>query len=246
LAIGDQQSTLRSIIQLASARDKLTWCLWLALAIWGIKIWLSILYQYRWYFPPDFDEGVFLIGRRATFHGLYRIAFYTHIIASPIAIVLAALLFFSARTVMIARDSQLASSLIKVFSRSGRAAYPWSWHRRLGKLQILIVVLFVAPSGIIMAWGTFFGVAAALGFTAQSLATLAAALASIHFARARDIPRHQVWATMTWLLLLGPLVFRVIAGLTIVTNWESILIYQVNSWTSWLILPLVWYFFKRR
>ena len=50
-----------------------------------MKVFLSILYQYRWYFPADFDSSPFLSGRRFTFTGLYRSVFYVHIVAGPIA-----------------------------------------------------------------------------------------------------------------------------------------------------------------
>jgi Predicted membrane protein (DUF2306) len=211
-----------------------------ALAVLGCKIWLSIVFEYRWYFPPNFEEATFLIGRRESFAGVYRIAFYTHIVASPIAILLATGLFLSAANAQRLTENWFGRSFLSVFSRSSDSVSFWAVHRLLGKIEIVLVVLLVAPSGLVMAWGTLFGPVAALGFAAHSLATFGSGLATIYYARARKIAVHQFWATACWLLLCGPLVFRLTAGLSIVAGWESPTIYQLNAWTSWLVPLLVW------
>ena len=59
----------------------------LAAGLLFAKVLLEILYEYRWYFPANF-EAAFLIGRQDSFVGLYRAAFYAHVISGPLAILL--------------------------------------------------------------------------------------------------------------------------------------------------------------
>ena len=63
-----------------------------AVAILGLRVLLGIVFEYRLYFPPNFTEAAFLIGREQTFTRLYAAAFYTHILSGPPAIVLATFL----------------------------------------------------------------------------------------------------------------------------------------------------------
>ena len=104
--------------------------------------------DYQNYFPPDFATD-FLRGRERHFWGVYRWAFYTHILSGPVALLL---------------------GLILIVERS-RPRFP-AWHRRLGWLQVACVLLLVTPSGLWMAY-----YAAAGPVAAVSLATLAIATA---------------------------------------------------------------------
>jgi len=56
-------------------------------ALLVIRVLITILLEYRFYFPPDFDQSFFLAGRRQSFAGWYSAGFYLHIISGPIAIV---------------------------------------------------------------------------------------------------------------------------------------------------------------
>ena len=48
-----------------------------------LRVLIVILMEYRFYFPPDFDQSFFLAGRRPSFAGWYSVGFYTHIISGP-------------------------------------------------------------------------------------------------------------------------------------------------------------------
>ena len=54
---------------------------WLAVVL-ILRVLATILANYPNYFPPDFDS-LFLQDREATFTGLYRAAFYVHIVSGP-------------------------------------------------------------------------------------------------------------------------------------------------------------------
>ncbi len=158
----------------------------------------TIVAEYRWYFPANFDSS-FLSGRRDTFVGVYRAAFYAHIISGPLAVVLGAFLMFS----------------------GGKGSYR-NAHRWAGRAQMLMVIAIVVPSGFVMAMQAYGGAIAAGGFLTLSLATAVCAAATVVQARARQFGSHQRWASRCFLLLCSPLLLRVIAGALIVMQLESV------------------------
>ena len=189
---------------------------------WGgvvlsIKFFVTILYQYRWYFPPDFDASPFLSGRRYTFTGIYPVAFYLHVATSPVALLLGTVLM----------------------ATGGRP--PWRrWHRRLAKTQLAIVLLGVVPSGLLMAPQAYAGQVSVIGFLVQSVLTALTLVVAAFWASRGQIDRHRRWATRCYLLLWSPLLLRAIAGGTILTGLESEWTYRLNAWLSWLIPLLVY------
>ncbi|WP_161604218.1 DUF2306 domain-containing protein [Roseiconus nitratireducens] len=185
--------------------------LWSGIVV-SIKVFLGILYEYQWYFPADFTESAFLGGRRYSFSGLYRVAFYAHVVSCPIALL-------------------LGTALVVL----GRGRVHIVLHRRLGKVFVGIVILAVVPSGLVMASQAYAGPWAAAGFVALSLATGATALAAAATAIAGRLASHRVWAMRCFILMWSPLLLRMISGLAIVTGWESETIYQWNAWISWLV-----------
>lgn len=181
-----------------------------------LKVLLAIVVEYRWYFPANFDSA-FLTGRREFFTGVYRAAFYTHILSGPLAVLLGSFLMLS----------------------GGRSRYR-SMHRRAGRAQMAIVFLAIVPSGLVMASEALAGPVAGAGFASLSLATAACAVAAIQSARRRRFLSHRRWATRCFLLLCSPLLLRVFSGAAIVMEHESEWFYRLNAWLSWLI-PLAIY-----
>jgi hypothetical protein len=187
-----------------------------------VKVFLSIVWEYRRYFPADFESN-FLSGRRYTFTGSYWYAFYVHIVSSPIALMLAAF--------------QMVSG--------GRARW-LRLHRWAGRVQLILVLLLVVPSGMVMARDAYAGPISALGFVVLNVATAACLILAVVRARSRKFAAHQRWATRTFILLASPLLLRILAGVAIVTGIESERTYQLNSWISWLIPLLVYQGFLLR
>lgn len=112
-----------------------------------VKVTASVLWGYRDYLPANF-EAEFLRGRQEYFFGPYQSAFFAHIAAGPITLLLGLVLI----------------------SERFRLRFP-QWHRSLGKLQALLILLLLAPSGFWMAWYSESGIIAALGFATLALAT---------------------------------------------------------------------------
>jgi hypothetical protein len=181
-----------------------------------LKVTTSVVQGYDDYLPPNFAAD-FLRGRQSYFWGTYQWAFYAHIVAGPITLILG----------------------LALMSERFRLRFP-AWHRRLGKTQIMLVLLFLAPSGFWMAFYTLAGPWAATGFAALAIATAMCALLGWTAAMAKRFAEHRRWMWRCYLLLCSAVTIRVIGGTATVMNLEADWIYPAAAWASWL-LPIAIY-----
>jgi uncharacterized membrane protein len=137
---------------------------WLAIAL-ILRVLVAILANYPDYFPPNF-HSLFLQGREATFCGAYRAAFYVHILSAPLV---------------------LCNGLILLSRRRG------SWHRRLGCVQVVVLLVFVLPSSVVMSWHAYGGWPAGLSFFLLSIATASCAIVGVVQACRRQLEQHRRW-----------------------------------------------------
>ncbi|MBX9623650.1 MAG: DUF2306 domain-containing protein [Gemmataceae bacterium] len=189
---------------------------WLAVAL-VLRVLAAILLNYPDYFPPNFGS-LFLQGREATFTGLYRVAFYAHIVSGPVV---------------------LLGGLV-LLSGYVRRRYG-ALHRRLGRVQVAVLLAVMLPSGVVMARDAFGGWPAGLSFLALSAATAGCAVAGVVEARRHRFDRHPRWMLRTYVLICSAVALRLIsgaAGLVGVTSPEAA--YAVAAWASWLV-PLAAY-----
>jgi signal transduction histidine kinase len=180
-----------------------------------------VVLNYRHYLLPDFTAE-FLLDREDHFRGLYRVAFYTHIFSGPLALLMGLLLV----------------------SDSFRRRFP-KWHRRLGRVQVLNVLVLVAPSGLVMAFRAMTGAVAGVGFGVLAIATAVCAALGWRAAVERRFAVHRDWMWRCYLLLCSAILLRLIAGLAIVTGFEAAWFYPATAWASW-VLPLAVYEAVRR
>jgi len=185
-----------------------------------LKVTASVLWGYRHYLPPDF-EAEFLRGRQAYFFGPYQGAFYAHIAAGPITLLLGLVLT----------------------SDRFRRRFPLG-HRSLGKLQALLILLLLVPSGFWMAWYAASGAVAALGFATLALATGTTVLLGWRAAVQRRFAEHQRWMLRCYLLLCSAVVLRLIGGAATLAEVSGTWSYPLAAWTSWLV-PLAIYELSR-
>ncbi len=179
-----------------------------------LKVTLSVTLGYVDYFPADFRSD-FLLGRESYFWGAYAWAFYAHILAGPITLVLG-LVLLSARF---------------------RARLP-RWHRRLGRVQGALVLVLLVPSGVWMSRyaqgdGTAGSVAGA-GFAALAIATGTCVVMGWRAAVRRQFVEHERWMWRCYLLLCSAVALRVIGGLSLVTGAGGEWSYPAAAWASWL------------
>lgn len=186
------------------------------------KVLATIVLEYRWYFPANFDAA-FLVGRRDSFAGLYAVAFYTHILSGPPTLLLGAFLMLSGK-----RQRFLAL------------------HRLGGRVKVFLILAALVPSGLVMAAWSLAGPIATTGFMALALATAASAVATVYYACAGRIVQHEQWARRCFVLLISPLILRLAMGTLIVLQFESLWAYRLNAWLSWLAPLVIYEVWQRR
>jgi hypothetical protein len=184
-----------------------------AVLVW--KVILSVVIEYRNYVPPNFESD-FLQGREGYFWGAYRWAFYTHLASGPASLILGTILI----------------------SERFRTTFP-AWHRRLGRVQGMCVLLLVAPSGLWMARYAMTGAVAAAGLGSLAIATAACVLLGWRAAVQRRFAEHQRWMWRTFLLLCSAVVIRLIGGLATVAGYDALWVYPFSTWASWLAPLLI-------
>jgi Predicted membrane protein (DUF2306) len=184
-----------------------------------LKVTASIASNYDQYLPPNFASD-FLRGREGYFWGGYRWAFYTHIMSGPVSLIL---------------------GLILIGERS-RARFP-KWHRYLGRLQVVCVLLLVTPSGMWMAYHAAAGPIAAVGLAALAIATATCASLGAWSAVTRRFADHRRWMWRCYLLLCSAVVLRLIGGLATVTGMTAPWVDPLATWACWLA-PLAAFEFR--
>lgn len=178
-----------------------------------LKVTVSVVAGYRNYFPPDFRSD-FLLGRELYFLGLYRWAFYAHIAVGPLTLLL---------------------GLILIGDRF-RVRYPM-WHRTLGRVQGVLVLLVLCPSGLWMARYAQTGAVAGIALGLLAIATATCVLFGWRAAVQRRLADHRLWMWRCFLLLCSAVVLRVIGGFVAVMGIGTDWAYPFATWASWL-LPL--------
>ncbi len=180
-------------------------------AVLILKVTAAVVFEYRRYMRPDFQAD-FLLGREPYFWGGYHWAFYVHLASGPISLVLG--------TVLV--------------SERFRQALP-AWHRRLGRVQVAGVLLFLTPSGLWMAFYAATGAVAGTGLGTLAIATALCVALGWRNAVLRQFARHRRWMMRTFILLCSAVVIRLIGGLATVAEVDAAWIYPASAWASWVV-----------
>ena len=181
-----------------------------------LKVVASVLLSYPDYFPPNFSSD-FLLGRESHFFGSYQWAFNVHVVAGPLSLLL---------------------GLVLISSRF-RQRLP-QWHRRLGRVQAVAVLLLVTPSGFWMAFYAIGGPIAATGFAVLSVCTAFCMALGWRAAVQRRYRSHEHWMWRCYLLLCSAVIIRMIGGFAVTTGLQSVWIDPIAAWACW-VMPLAGY-----
>jgi hypothetical protein len=189
---------------------------WLAVVL-ILRVLAAILTNYPDYFPPNFNS-LFLQGREKTFCGVYVPAFYVHLFSAPFVLV---------------NGLILLSEYVR--RRHG------GWHRWLGRLQVVVLLLFMLPSSVVMSRHAFGGWPAGLSFLVLSVATGTCAIFGVVHAIQRRYDQHRRWMVRCYILLCSAVALRLASGAAEVVGAPSPEeAYIVAAWGSWLV-PLAIY-----
>lgn len=178
-----------------------------------LKVLIGILLNYGDYFPPNFQAN-FLFGREAYFFGLYCVAFYVHIVITPLALVSGLVL--------------LSQGFRQRFAKK---------HRWIGRLHVAGVLMLLVPSSLWMSAYSNGGSLAGVGFAMLSLATGVCAGMGWRRAREHNFKKHRFWMSRCFLMLCSAVVLRLISGAATFVGFESEWTYPITAWAAW-VLPL--------
>lgn len=182
-----------------------------------LKVALGVVLSYRDYLPPQFESG-FLQGRQGYFWTTaYHLAFYLHITSGPCALVIG----------------------IALISERLRLTCP-DWHRYLGTLHILCVLLLLVPSGIWMSIYAETGALAGIGFALLGAATGTCALMGWISAIRKRFDEHRRWMLRCFLLLSSAVLLRLMGGVFSIIGIGYPTTYTLAAWASWGV-PLALY-----
>lgn len=170
-----------------------------------------IIAAYPNYFPPNFSRG-FLRGREGHFASWYALSFYTHIACAP--------------TVLLVGLPQ--------FSRTIRNKFLVT-HRWLGRTYVTLVLGFVVPSGIVMAFHAIGGWLAGAGFLLLSTATWFCTFVAWRRAVQADYTAHAVWMIRSYLLIASAVNLRLLTLAAIEFQLDARWSYVASSYLSWLV-----------
>lgn len=200
-------------------------CLRAAALLLAVRVVVGTVWGYRDYVPPNFASD-FLAGRERLFWTLYgggyAAAFSIHLVVGPITLLLAGLLHCGPL-----RRRRLG------------------WHRRLGRVQVALVVGLLAPSGLVMATWAASGPVAAVSLMTLALATAATAILGTRAAIRRRMEAHQRWMTRCTLLLLSAVALRLLGGLGVVLGITAAWYDPAITWAAW-VGPLAAYEIRLR
>jgi hypothetical protein len=138
-------------------------------ALLVLRVTVSVVLNYHNYLPPNFFSD-FLRGRESYFFGSYRWAFYAHIISGPVSLIVGLILVSDRLRLRIPR-----------------------LHRILGYLQVALILLMVAPSGLWMAYYAAAGPFASVGLAALAISTATCAAIGLRAAMERRFVDHRRW-----------------------------------------------------
>ena len=180
------------------------------------------------YIPFNTDTAFLKIKQQVIGLTHYRWAFFVHV--------------YTSMFVLLAGSTQFSSSL--------RARRP-QWHRRFGWLYVVTIVVFAAPSGLVMGWYANGGLSSQIAFCLLSVAWFYTTTKAVLTARHSNWSAHRAWMIRSFALTLSAITLRA---------WKFILVallhprpmdvYRTVAWLSWLgnlvIAEIIIYQMKKR
>ena len=170
-----------------------------------------ILTPFPHYLPPDFTRG-FLRNKADFFYsGGYFLGFYAHILTAPIGLLLGAV----------------------QMSRTLRERKP-NIHRSLGRLYVWLVLIGVAPGGLVMATRSYGGLSSILCFGLISVLMWLTTFIAWRRACEHRYRAHGQWMCRSYTLMCSAIMLRLISYWLSSTSLDHAIAYQLAAWLSWV------------
>ena len=196
-------------LSLLSLLPKILWAAGLIVFV-GLMLGITIPYLV----PPFRTDIDFLLSKQDVLPLLlWRVAFYGHIVASPVVLLTGGLQFWR-RTVWL---------------------YP-RVHRWLGYIYIITILAISAPTGLVLAVFANGGLPTQIAFTLLALGWFATTFWAYRTAIRKDFAAHERWMTRSYALTCSAITLRLLQfvfGYTHCFEFETA--YLVSAWCSWTL-----------
>lgn len=110
-----------------------------------------------------------------------------------------------------------------------------SWHRRIGKLYIISILLFAGPTGLYLSFFAEGGVWASVGFILMSLAWMLPTYMAYYKIMNKDIKGHYRWVIRSYCMTLSGVTLRIFTPIG--SGW-----FRFDETTNFVISSFVWIF----
>lgn len=148
---------------------------------------------------------------RPTFEHHHRLALYTHVFASALALALGPL--------------QLSAGL--------RSAHP-TWHRWAGRVYLGAGVLVGGVSGLFVAFHAFGGPVARAGFACLAVAWLFSGAKAYGAIRRGDVAVHRRWMLRNFALTFAAVTLRLWLPGLVIAGVTMNVAYPIVAWACWV------------
>lgn len=185
--------------------------------LYGLLTFLAIgmglvLYWHNSVFVFDGPDNGFLLTKTETVrYSVYLPAFYIHIVTGSI--------------VLISGVFQLSNWI--------RARY-LTWHRASGRVYIFIILIFTAPSGLVMAAYSNGGLAAGIGFALLAVLWWFFSWRGYQHAIQKQLDVHREFMLRSYALTFAAVTLRLYSFFFALAGFRGESIYILIAWLSWV------------
>lgn len=176
------------------------------------------------YVPIDFSAAFLAVKEEEIKLTHYQIAFFTHVYTSIFVLIFG----------------------ITQFSVHIRTKFT-PLHRTLGKAYVALILLFAAPSGLIMGYYGNGGISSQISFCLLAVLWFWFTLKAYTSIRKRNFIAHKNYMILSYALTLSAISLRLFKWILSNTlELPPMDIYRIVSWTGWVFnLGVAWYLVNR-
>ncbi len=190
---------------------------WIKNLVFGVLAFLAVLFGLVLYYHNSVfvldgpDNGFLLTKTESIRYSAYLPAFYIHILTGSIVLILG----------------------IFQLSKWIRARYT-AWHRTSGKVYIFVILIFTAPSGLVMSFYANGGLAAGIGFALLALLWWFFTLKGFKNAKQKNWDVHRGFMLRSYALTFAAVTLRLYSFFFALAGYRGEFIYIIVAWLSWV------------
>lgn len=169
------------------------------------------------YIPVKDDVAFLQIKQRFIHITPWRIAFFTHVFTSILA--------------LLAGFTQFSKSFLRRYPR---------WHRRLGYVYVINILVVTGPAALLMSFYANGGISSQVAFTLLSILWLSFTGLALYKAIKKDFVGHRHFMIRSYALTLSAITLRIWKILLAnYTHLDPMDRYRIIAWLGWVINLLV-------